>query len=87
MEPLDRRIRLRETVEARVDRDDVGSQKYVVGAPRGPKSRGGLVMVLGGTAGATCAAAVPVPATIVPAPAASAWTSVRRDNVLSCFSF
>jgi hypothetical protein len=64
-----------------------GSQKYVVGAPLGEKSRGGLVTVLGGATGAPCAAAVPVPATIAPAPAASAWTSVRRDNVLSSLSF
>ena len=64
-----------------------GSQKYVVGAPIGPKSRGGVVMVLGGATGVGCAAAVPAPATIAPAPAASAWTIVRRDNALSCFSF
>ncbi len=63
-----------------------GSQKYVVGAPLGLKSRGGVVIVLGGAAdggAAGCAAAVHVPATMAPVPAARAWTSVRRDNVLS----
>jgi hypothetical protein len=43
--------------------------------------------VLGGAAGADCAAAVPVPAAIAPALAASAWIIVRRDNVLSSLSF
>jgi len=55
----------------------------VVGAPREPKSRGGLVMVLGGAAGPLCAAAPPAPATMAPAPAANAWTSVRLEIVPS----
>src|ERR1700730_14892086 len=32
-----------------------GSVKYVVGAPCGPKSRGGVVMVLGGATWTRCA--------------------------------
>ena len=49
---LDRRVRLRETIEADGSTARTsGSQKYVVGAPFGPKSRGGVVTVLGGAAG------------------------------------
>src|SRR3954447_14193106 len=62
-----------------------GSQKYVVGAPRGEKSRGGVVIVLGGATGPPCCAAAG-PATIAPAPAASACTMVRRENALSSLS-
>src|SRR5260370_2274059 len=67
------------------------SQKYVVGAPLGPKSRGGVVTVLGGATGPLSVAALaPVPSAIAPAPAATAATSVRRDSapwlsrMLSC---
>src|SRR3954466_12021191 len=62
-----------------------GSQKYVVGAPRGEKSRGGVVIVLGGATGPACCAATGA-ATIAPAPAASACTMVRRENALSSLS-
>ncbi|WP_229178791.1 hypothetical protein [Bradyrhizobium ivorense] len=48
-----------------------GSQKYVVGAPRGLKSRGGLVIVVGGPTGATFwASALPIP--VAPAAAVTA---------------
>jgi hypothetical protein len=52
-----------------------GSEKQVVGAPSGPK-----LTVDGGAAAPVCAAAPPTPSAIAPAPAANAWTSVRRDN-------
>jgi len=67
-------------IEDRIDRDDVGVPEMVVGAPLGPKSRGGLVMVLGGTARSACAIASRDPAKA--APTAIAPTSVRRDTRL-----
>jgi hypothetical protein len=56
--------------------------KYVVGAPPGPKSRGGVVIVLGGAtapvAGA-CAAARPGITTAAPAATPKVFMSMRRD--------
>src|SRR5436309_1609590 len=58
-----------------------GSQKYVVGAPPGPKSRGGVVTVLGGATGPVGSAARAAPASAsAPAPAANPPTSPRRDS-------
>src|SRR5881628_1253375 len=59
-----------------------GSVKYVVGAPPGPKSRGGLVTVLGGAAGPAVGAwALARPGATDPAPATApmALMSVRRE--------
>src|SRR4029453_984428 len=51
-----------------------GSQKYVFGAPFGPKSRGGVVTVLGGATGpaGACACAAAAPIARVPVQALSA---------------
>src|SRR5438093_5783386 len=59
-----------------------GSVKYVVGAPPGPKSRGGLVTVLGGAAGPAVGAwalARPGATAAAPATAPMALMSVRRE--------
>jgi len=59
-----------------------GSVKYVVGAPPEPKSRGGLVTVLGGAAGAlagACAIATRGITTAAPAATPMVFMSMRRD--------
>jgi hypothetical protein len=58
-----------------------GSQKYVVGAPRGLKSRGGVVTVDGGAAGPPWAIALPAPAIVAPAAIAAPWMSVLREII------
>src|SRR4029453_13673481 len=57
-----------------------GSVKYVVGAPVGPKSRGGLFPVVGGAIGpAACARARRGAITAAPAAAPMTWMSARRE--------
>ena len=59
-----------------------GSVKYVVGAPPGPKSRGGAVTVLGGATGpldGPWARVVPGAAATTPTAAPRAPMTVRRD--------
>jgi hypothetical protein len=54
----------------------------VVGAPPGPKSRGGLVIVVGGPNSPPCwASAPPVPTAAAPVAIARPWTSVRREII------
>ena len=56
----------------------------MLGAPFGPKSRGGVVTVLGGAAGpaGAWARAASAPTAKAPAPAPSAWTKWRLESVL-----
>jgi hypothetical protein len=54
----------------------------VIGAPPGPKSRGGLVIVVGGPSSPLCWARAPLaPTTVAPAAIARPWTSVRREII------
>src|SRR5262249_55506123 len=55
-----------------------GSQKYVVGAPPGPKSRGGVVTVLGGAMGVWARASRGA-RTAAPAARPTLAMSVRRE--------
>src|SRR5215813_2100580 len=58
-----------------------GSVKYVVGAPPGPKSRGGLVMVVGGAAGwGACAVARLGASAMAPAATPMVFMRSRRDS-------
>ena len=60
-------------IEDRIDRDDVGVPEKVVGAPLGPKSRAGLLTLLGGAARSVAwVIALRDPATAGPAPTAIA---------------
>src|ERR1700693_4348881 len=59
-----------------------GSVKYVVGAPCGPKSRGGVVMVLGGATWARCARRVRAMMAAAPTPTVRLVTRRRREMAL-----
>src|SRR4029453_9244852 len=60
-----------------------GSVKYVVGAPPGPKSRGGVVTVLGGAIGPLWARARRGAMDTAPAARPTPVRSVRRDRSVS----
>src|SRR6185295_20214645 len=62
-----------------------GSVKYVVGAPLGPKSRGGDVIVLGGATGPPCARAIRGATTTAPAARPILVSSARRERGV-CFT-
>ena len=68
-------------IEAWINGEDIRVSEVGGGRPLGPKSRGGLVMVLGGATGPpSAAAAFRDPSAMTPAPAAIAPTSVRRET-------
>src|SRR5688572_16945018 len=62
-----------------------GSTKYTFGAAFGPKSRGGVVITLGGSTGfAACASTAPGARNVTPAAAATVLIAVRLEIGCSC---
>src|SRR5262245_5265031 len=60
-----------------------GSTKYTFGGAFGPKSRGGVVMTLGGSAGfAACASTTRGAMNATPAAVATVFIAVRREIAL-----
>jgi len=86
MEALDRRVGLGEVLERGVDRDDVGVKEIGGRGAAGPKSRGGVVTVVGGPNAPPCwASAPPAETAVAPAAIARPWTRVRRE-IIDCGS-